>query len=213
MTERELNLAAMGERLTCLERENRRLKLGAMLFVVGISALAVMGQAPAPAPSPPRTIEAESFIVRDRSGQPRAALSVGTEDRPGLALADTRGKIRAWLSLGTEGAPELRLYDRDEAVRAQLRLDTGGSPRFELNDRVGKARVRADISPDGSSGFVLLDRADRVRASLSVDAGEFAEMRVGDAEARATVSMSARSFGRPLLVVTGRDKQVIWKAP
>src|SRR5947209_2638565 len=63
-------------RLDHLERAHRRLKLIGAMVLIALAGITVMGQGP----SRPRTIEAETFIVRDRAGTARAALSIGAED-------------------------------------------------------------------------------------------------------------------------------------
>ncbi|MBI2203520.1 MAG: hypothetical protein HYU41_06690 [Candidatus Rokubacteria bacterium] len=209
-------MAASGEtdvvvRLEALEHRHRRLVRAGSVLLLGVVAVALIAQAPAPPPS--RTVEAETFILRDRAGRARAALSVGIDDRPGLALADTRQKIRAWMTLSPDGAPELRFYDADETLRSSLTLDTAGTPRFVLAEKSGKARARFELSTDGSPAFALLDKTEKPRAVLSVDAADVALVRLTDAEARAQATMGVRAFGLPAFTLTGRDGKVVWKAP
>lgn len=205
-------LAAVHARLEALERRCERFRRAGVLLLLGAVALGLLGQAPAPTPAG-RTIEAETFIVRDRAGRARAALSIGVDDRPGLALADVRGKIRAWLTLTTDGAAELKFYDADEAVRLSVALDAGGTPRVLLSDRAGKARARLELGTEGAPTLSLHDRAEKVRAALSVDPADFAVMRITDAEGRALATMGVRAFGLPVFALTGRDGKVVWKAP
>jgi hypothetical protein len=51
------------DRIARLESENRRLKIGALLGLLVMSAIFMMGQA-----RPATRVEAESFVVRDRRG-------------------------------------------------------------------------------------------------------------------------------------------------
>src|SRR6185436_8324120 len=130
------DIALIHLRLAALERRWQRLQRGGLALLTLVGAFGVLGQAPAPSPVGV-TIEAETFIVRDRLGRARAALSLGSDNRPGLALADSRGKIRAWLTLTTAETPELRFYDADEVVRTSITIDTTGTPRVQLADKAG----------------------------------------------------------------------------
>ena len=67
----EPSLQTLARRLDELERENRRLKAGALLALLGLVAAGVMGQASL---SGPPTVEAQRFYVRDGDGKARALL-------------------------------------------------------------------------------------------------------------------------------------------
>jgi len=80
------------ERLTHLERENRRLKIAGLLAIMLVASVFVMGQV-----RPSRVLEAEAFVLRDSNrGQlgaisttlacPQWANECGTESS-GLGLA------------------------------------------------------------------------------------------------------------------------------
>ena len=206
-------LAALHARLAALERRQRRVQQAGVLLVIGLAALALVGQAPAPGPAGPKTVEAETFIVRDRAGRARAAMSIGLDDKPGIALADARGKIRLWLTVATDGAPEMKFYDIDEVVRASLSLDASGMPHLTLADKRGNARARLELGAEAAPSLALYDRADKVRASLAVDAADFAVMGITDNEGRARATMGVRAFGLPVFALTGRDGKMVWKAP
>lgn len=77
-------------RIERLERQNSRLKRGALACLVAIMSVGLMGQtqrkttrpaasAPAAAPVLPKNIEAESFILKDANGHVRAELSMGRD--------------------------------------------------------------------------------------------------------------------------------------
>jgi hypothetical protein len=202
--ERDLRL-----RLESLERRQRYLARAGTVALLAVIAVALLGQAP----QPPKTVEAETFLVRDKDGVPRASLTVGVDGRVGFALADRRQKIRAWVTVTQEGAPELRFYDAAETLRAGLTLDPAGTPRFFMADKSGKARARFELGGDGAPTLRLLDGAEKDRAAIGVDGADFAVIRVADAEGRAQATMSVRPFGMPALALNGRDGKVVWKAP
>ena len=109
-------------RIEQLEKENRTLKTGALLCLVAIASMGLMGQtqhkstrAPAPTPAPlalPKNIEAESFILKDPTGQVRAELSMGGTG-PTFKLRDQSGSALVTLSLNDSapGGPFLLLSD------------------------------------------------------------------------------------------------------
>jgi hypothetical protein len=151
-------LDSVMRRLERLERENRRLKRIGGLAVVALAALGVMGQLRPPTTSPPPTIslpagsvspviEAERFVLRDRSRKVRAELSVLADVATTLTLFDESGKLRVALTAGPAGGasvPEsagaaLTLFDADGRSRiAQIGVGAKGSGAVILADRAGQ---------------------------------------------------------------------------
>ena len=129
-------------RLDCLERENRRWKRIGALVLVGIAAVVLMGQAK------PRkvaqVIEAEKFVVRDKSGKVRAALQISAKDEPSLDLYDKNGKNRASLAIleGGGQTPILFLLDRNEKFSLKL-AEVGGEGIMWLHDKDGRITWKA----------------------------------------------------------------------
>src|SRR5713101_9323200 len=62
--------AGLLRRLEQLERSNRRLKILAVVVLLGLGGIGVMGQARPPA----QIVEAQEFIVKDANGNVRARL-------------------------------------------------------------------------------------------------------------------------------------------
>ena len=92
-------------RVETLERQNRRLRLGAAGFIL----LAALGSLAAVSPKP-RTIEAEQFIVRDSKGRARVTIATApvsgaavslSPDEPAVWFSDAKGRDR--LILTTDG--------------------------------------------------------------------------------------------------------------
>ena len=129
-------------RLDCLERENRRWQRIGALVLVGIAAVVLMGQAK------PRkvaqVIEAEKFVVRDKSGKVRAALQTSAKDEPSLDLYDKNGKNRAKLAILEVGGPTplLFLLDRNEKFSLKL-AEVGGEGIMWLHDKDGRITWKA----------------------------------------------------------------------
>lgn len=111
-------------RIEKLERQNRRLKQGALICLVAIASIAVtgglMGQTqhrksakPKPAtasvpaaPVVPEKLEAESFVLKDPSGRERAELAMGGTG-PSFRLLDQSDSALVTISLN-DGTPSGR---------------------------------------------------------------------------------------------------------
>jgi hypothetical protein len=148
------------ERLTTLERLNRRLTLA--LVSVGTAAIlaVAMGQG-APAVVP-QEITAHMFTVLDNNGKIRAELGVDKAGA-GLSLGDENGKPRAVLGVLKDG-PILRLLDENDKPRAVLYVGRGG-PGVSLLDENGKLRAVLYVGKDGSV-LSLTDANGRVLRQL-----------------------------------------------
>ncbi|MBI4463593.1 MAG: hypothetical protein HY647_02710 [Acidobacteria bacterium] len=120
------------KRLEKLERQNRRMKQIGAVALLGIAAVALMGQVwttrkvEAQA-SPQRTVEANEFILRDESGTVRAKLYMSQEG-PQLALLDANGQVRVELEAGELSA--LTLHDPNGVERAALLILCSDSPEY-----------------------------------------------------------------------------------
>ena len=134
-------LDTLTARLERLERESRRSKRTTLLVLVGAAAL-LMGQA---APHrPPKSLEAEEFVLRDSRGQVRASL--GTAPNPGttvLQIHAENGKPRARITVSSDGTSSLEVMDAGERVRVLLGVKDNGSPRIWLGNDTGKIVWRA----------------------------------------------------------------------
>jgi hypothetical protein len=145
----ELTLAGRVERLEQAQRRWRRLAAGA---VMGLAAVALMGQKPAP-----RIVEAERFILRDAAGRVRAELAVDTEQSVALRFRDVDNLPR--LSVGTEnGASVLVLNEQGGKVRAGLVTLPHGAPALTLYDTNGKNRAELALTREGAPALTILDR-------------------------------------------------------
>jgi hypothetical protein len=125
-------------RLTKLERENRWLKRGGCVVLVGVVSAMLMGQA-----RPSRTVEAEKFALKDADGRTRAEMSFW-ESEPLLAFYDTEGRR----TLGLSGTV-LSLTQSNVKGKAGIYLEAGrpsigpsgeerGGPSLKFYDADGK---------------------------------------------------------------------------
>ncbi len=132
----EPTIETLARRLDRVERENRHMKQAGVVALAVIAAVVLMGQA---TPSKvAKVIEAEKFVVRDKSGKVRAELSMSADGSPQLILRSSEGKSGAVLAVGTDGSPSLVLYDRNDKPRIGLSVSADGSPDLVMFSRAGK---------------------------------------------------------------------------
>jgi hypothetical protein len=140
------------ERLEKLERQKRRLKLGAAVPVLILISLVLMAQT-----SSHKAVEANAFFLVDQDGTRRAELSM-THGVPGLTIYGTR-KEKVWLAAGKNGSI-LSLEEPDG--KASASLDVGGGSSLTLTDDKGTVALRVyKASPslwmDGVDGTASLN--------------------------------------------------------
>ena len=133
------DLQAVLSRLEKLERESGRMKRIAAAAVLALAAVALMGQAQAPAR--PRVVEAEKFVVRSPDGQVWAELGADVGDdhaeKAALRLFDRHGKARVDLTVVSSGSrrvlPSLKLFGREPGDEASLAMFNDGSSGLGLS--------------------------------------------------------------------------------
>ena len=144
----ELTIARVA-RLERAQRRWRRLAAGAVL---GLAAVARMGQKPAP-----RVGEAERFLLKDAAGRTRAELVVDGEQSVALRFRDADTMPR--LSIGTEnGASVVVLNEQGGRVRAGLVTLPQGSPALTFYDSNGKTRAELALAREGAPALTFTDR-------------------------------------------------------
>ncbi len=217
----ESTLDTLTPRLDRLERENRLLKIGGAILLLGLAAVGAMGQVLPKAI--PKVVEAEQFVLRDTKGKIRAGLEVRAAGAPGLVLYDQNGKARAALNVLADGSPGLVLADQTENPRAILTLPADdGAPRLHLSDRNGKIRAMLNVDTRGPS-LTLWDQNGNIRASLDIDTSgpslalwdenrERAVLGHTALEGKATGTVEQRPASS-LVLFDSRDGKVLWRVP
>src|ERR1700740_651555 len=95
----------LNERIERIERSNRRWRLAALLLALGCLVLISAGfDFAQPNVMKARTVEAQSFVLRDADGQIRARMAIG-DDGPRLNFYDEQGKVVASVPLKAEVRP------------------------------------------------------------------------------------------------------------
>lgn len=142
------------QRLTQLERKNRRLTL--VLVLAGLAVILAVAVGMAAPEAVLEEVKAQKFILVDGDGKFWGGLGV---DKTGsnLILIDENGKGRVWLGM----------FD--------------GRPQFFLDDENGKTRARLSLAKDSSPNLFLSDKNENVRAMLTVaEVGPFLALRDAD---------------------------------
>ena len=141
------------ERLTRLERKNRRLTLA--LLLAGLASAAGCNILPGDQTRfVPTEVKANQFTLVDGNGKPRAILNVD-KDGPTFGLLDENGKPRAGLGVGKDG-PVLALFHENGNPRAGLGVSKYG-PRLALCDESGKERVSLSADKQHGPALILYD--------------------------------------------------------
>jgi hypothetical protein len=124
-------------RVKRLERENRRMRRGAILALVLAGGVVLMGQAQGPRVSD--EVRTRRLSVVDETGQVRASIFMGTGvlAGPELQLADETGQVRAALGVPKAG-PVFSLIEESGRVSISVLKD---GPCLGLSDEAGFSAV------------------------------------------------------------------------
>lgn len=169
----DLTLESLAERVNRVERQNRRLRIGvvvALLLIVAVAASAVsLVKA-----RKPKALEAERFVLRDADGKMRADLGLTKEKRPALTLYDAKGTARVSLDLAEEG-PSLVMHNAQGKKQVAL-TTTKHSNSLHISDGNGRRRISLLVgTPLGRrrmeryARIHLWDTSGHQRAHLSAD--------------------------------------------
>ncbi len=124
------------QRLSRLERQNRRLKFGGMFLLLGIGAVFLMGQAK----GVPEEIKARKFTLVDEAGDTRAILGITTMDTASLSFWDGEWRV----NLGSlDGSGFLHLRDKSGA-EIELSLSKVGSSITVSHDKDFSVELQAN---------------------------------------------------------------------
>jgi hypothetical protein len=203
-------------RIRRLESQGRRMKRAGMFLLVLIGALAGMGQVK----QKNRLVEGEKFVLKDISGTKRAELLMEAGG-PGLVLYDPDGnRIGRFGGTGEGHGAGLSLQGaRGESKVTLISLADG--PHLLMFDARGKFRSELGATVKGPYLF-LHDDNERVRAALAVE-GDAPKLQVSDSEGYTAVlgtnalittkTNEVQKTSAASLLLYGKQKEVIWRAP
>jgi hypothetical protein len=184
-------------RLLRLEKENRRFKQLGVAALIVPALLIVMGQAPSK-----KTVEANEFILRDDGGNIRARLFVTQKAATTMTLPG--------MTMPVMFAPNATLALYDEKGQTKVILNDSDITFENAQGHLGGSLGSGILSLQGSgdSSFALLtpynlSLSDADGFSATLGSSNLVSPRTGE-----TQKTSAAS-----LVMFGKNKNVIWKAP
>lgn len=157
------DLQSLAARVEKLEKQNRLLKRAGLALLLIAAALVMMGEA-----RPTRTLEAQSFIVRDSTGIKRLELGMDNAS-PTLRFFDTHGKTRIDLAESSNAlasGPRIELSGEQDRVRLSLGL-IREQPQIIVNDAQGFS-AQLGSTPDlvnvrtGAASLIMWDKDGKV---------------------------------------------------
>ena len=201
MTHDSIDLA---QRIERLERQNRLFKGAAMAVVLAIVAVVIMGQA-APRTT---TVEAQKFVLKDKSGKIRAVLGEGPDNEIGLLVYDGKQRPRAMIAMDDNDTPMVRLSD--DAGKERVVLDSISGVRVEGNG----PRVVLGVQHGTEPALQLIDKDGWTRATLTLTSTNTAPiLKFLDARGDARMWLGAMSDGKAQLYMMSRPERAAGVRP
>jgi len=196
-----------------MEKQNRRLKRGALAFLLAIASVGLMaqtrqtppstsqrqkGRAPAPAPAGPTAVEAQGFILKDSNGHVRAELGL-TGSTPSLKFKDESGSALVTLALNSDapGGPLLLLSDPQHHASVALSVLEHAGPQLSLTGERADIQLHMAVAPDGT----ILELSDKDGFTTSIGNGVVPK----NGQAKQTSAAS--------IVLYGKQRKVLWSVP
>jgi len=203
-------LGTLLSRVERLEKENRRLKRGALVFLAAIASVGLMAQtkqsapstsqrrrAPAPAPAGPTAVEAQGFILKDSNGHVRAELGLNGST-PSLKFKDESGSALVTLALNdSPGGPMLLLSDPQHHASVALSVLEHAGPQFSLTGERADIQLHMGVAPDGTT----LELSDKNGFTTSIGNGVVPK------------NGQAKQVSAASIVLYGKQRKVLWSVP
>jgi hypothetical protein len=201
---------ALAERIERLERENRRWRWGSGLAM--IAGLVVMFGG-AQRANDAKVVEAEQFIVRDKDGNERVRVGVGSNGAAHLVLQNKDRKGGIDLVSSSEGdsyfdvwnktmghlmlvaAPDRTAVDFLDTKRVgqiALKIEKGDGTQYLSFLKEGKGSLSLGLHEDGSGGLGVTDFSSRRRMELWQSSGGGPVLRVFDADGKSVAQIPTR---------------------
>jgi hypothetical protein len=205
------DLSALLSRVERLEKENRRLKQGALAVLLAVASVGLMAQTrqtppstaqrrrpAAPAPAGPTAVEAQGFILKDQNGHVRAELGL-TGSSPSLKFKDENGSALVTLALNSDapGGPMLLLSDPQHHASIALSVLEHAGPQLSLTGERPDIQLHMGVAPDGTT----LELSDKDGFTTSIGNGVVAK----NGQAKNTSAAS--------IVLYGKQRKVLWSVP
>ncbi|MHB1936161.1 MAG: hypothetical protein ACYCOR_06220 [Acidobacteriaceae bacterium] len=196
------------ERLQKLEHDNRRLKAIALTALLLPGALLLLGGARAT-----RTITANKFVLQDAQGQTRAVLqssSIGTT----LTYLDVTGRKRMVLAGGTGAGGNTYAYlelGEDATTEEPVLTTTNGHGGVTLSD--GGLDMRAFPGSKKYGSVLLQGPSGRGGPAFELTDSAGYTTNVGVTDTLIPVTGQKQTTSAASIILFGKDRKVIWRAP
>jgi hypothetical protein len=163
MSEATSDLCGLLRRVEALERQNRRLRIAAVL----VPFLLLGGFLFRSEAQMPTVLKGEELRIIDAAGKTRALMGVKTDGSVGLGFSDPEGKRVASLDVTAAG---ITLSMGGEGAKSRLVLDADatGNATFKVADANQKPRCAIGMSAAGDTFLSLHDAQGTVRQALVV---------------------------------------------
>lgn len=151
-----MDTEALRQRVTHLERANRRWR---WIAALGLAGVATAGLAESVKPPVADVVTAHQFVLVDAEGKPRARLRVEENGSATLNLADTVGRDRLALLVAADGSQGVAVIGKEGTVRTLLAVTAQDAPLLALYYyEDGRPAVRLAVPPDGSPSLAFMHR-------------------------------------------------------
>lgn len=182
-----------------LERERRRWRIVGTVLTVGVGLMATAGAA---MNETPKSVEASEFILRDKEGRARAALTIRPDGTPGLAFYDEKATMRMSLDLGADDnndddTPGVNIYGQDGELRAAMTIRPDGTPGLGFFDKGRNPRLSLDMANDDSTGVNIYGPGGVLRAAMAIRPDGTPGLGLFDESGRVVQSVDIGADGTP----------------
>jgi hypothetical protein len=144
-------------RLARAEAQMKALKFTVPAFA-GLAIVAIFMQLDKPTVISAKSVNAESFSVRNARGDIVAQMSAGSDGSPSIFFLDANKKIRLIASVSASG-PSVSLLDPEQVYRATLSLNDKSDPSLTMSNADKLTRSVFAIDEGGSGHLVLYGTA------------------------------------------------------
>ena len=176
------------ERFKALDRRQKRTSWYLAALFLGTVALggeALLSQRRA------KIVEAEEFVVKDRSGKVRGRLGLAPGGLPRLVLIDDQGRTQVALEIYADNNSALSFNDRGQ-TRIHLDASGDGAATLRMYDRGSQSHATMFMWKDGRTGLAFDHNKESVVLGLSPTSAS--GLRVTDLEGNDTGSLGDEEF-------------------
>jgi hypothetical protein len=159
MPDAELTIDGLAARIERLEAISGSLRWIVAALGVAIVVAAVLFFVAQQSQTSNKSVRAESFFLRNATGENLAVLGSDTDGMPSLALLDPRKKVRLLIYLQRDGLPGVSLLDPQSRNRATLSLNQDQDPSLVLFDAQNNLRAVFGLDTNSAAITRLLSSA------------------------------------------------------